>query len=313
MWNQNFYYERRAFGAAHSVVPWGPGFARFVREATAADVWRDFGPFDLVIQSEFFLYTAPLLGVADLPCPKAAVLCDAYTNGIQFHRKVWQRDGVSIVLHRYTNMLDQWVAACPSIAFFHQPWAVDASVYKADWTPLRRRGYDVAFLGNSSPHLYPVRHALKPALLAARDLRLLSPPHPGGIRYGNKLPRNTDSVIGERYAAAYASASIGIATGGKPSFLVGKYFEIPGCATALLATPAEDMESQGFVPDQNMVLLDTVQPIAQIRALLSRPDDLAAIADAGYSLIRARHLWSHRVRRFTQWFEAKYGDTRHDS
>lgn len=298
MWNQNFYHERKAWGAFHEVVPYGPGFANYDKKKTAQDVWHEQGPFDLVIHQEFFLYTFKLEGLIRLPCPKAAILCDAYRNGINMRKKVWTAGGVTTVMHRYTNILSDWKDACPEQEFIHVPWGVDPDVYK-DYAS---RNYDVVHMGSDKLHLYPARHQVTEALKGS-GLRVMKKPHPGGIRFGMSLSAPAGAVTGDAYARSLASGKLGISSGGVPGYLVGKYFTIPACKTALLATPAEGWDRAGFVPDVNMFVLDTTRPIEQIKSLLAAPERVQSVAEAGYNLVKDRHLWSHRVRDLTERFE----------
>jgi len=299
MWNQNFYHERKAFGEAHAVAPYGPGFPDYNERKTAQDVWKEQGPFDLVIHQEFFLYTRRLSGLDKLPCPKVAILCDAYINGIQMHKRIWKEGGVTAVMHRYTNFFPEWHEACPDIKFFHSPWGVDPDVYKNRGS----RGYDVVILGSKSSHMYPTRHKLKTAL-EDTSLKVLDKPHPGGIRFGMNIEQPEGSVTGDAYARDLSRARIGVATGGKPGFLVGKYFTIPGSGTALAATPSEGWSEAGFIPDVNMFLLDPNRASSQLQSIAQAEDRVQSVALAGYNLIRERHLWSHRVAAFTEWASA---------
>jgi len=302
MWNQNFFYERKAFGKRHEVFPWGKGFAHYDPKMDAFDVDGQFGPFDMAVCSEFFLYTAPLKDLYELDCTKVAILCDNYRNGIGMRKRDWERDGVEIVIHRYNVWIDEFQAACPEVSFYHQPWAVDEDVYK----PRLRKHYDVSLLGNVSGHLYPRREkALK--LLESSEINLLRSPHPTGFRYGTTTKRVEGSKIGREYAKLLSDAKLGIATGGKPDFAVGKYFTIPGSGSALLATWCDDLEGLGFEPGINMIPLDVDHAAEQIKDLLEDPDYLQEVADYGLQLIRDRHTWDKRVEEFTFWYHQLVG------
>lgn len=297
MWNQNFYYERKAFAAAHELIPWGRGFAHYDPKMDALDVEAQFGPFDLVICSEFFLYTQPLRNLYEVECPKAAILCDNYRNGIPMRKRDWARDGVTIVLYRYNVWLDEFMSACPDVEFFWEPWAADLDVYK----PKLKKLYDVSLLGNVSGHLYPRREQILAALTGS-SIKFLRTPHPTGFRYESPTKQVEGSAIGRDYAKLLASAKIGIATGGKPDFAVGKYFTIPASGSALLASWCDDLEQLGFEPGVNMIPLDHGNILEQLHDLLADPVYLREVAAYGLELIRNHHTWGHRVLAFSEWF-----------
>lgn len=304
MWNQNFFYERKEFGRQHEVFPWGPGHRHYDLGFDAHDVDSQFGPFDLVVCAEFFLYTKPLKNVRELECPKVAILCDNYRNGIGMRKRDWARDGVEIVLHRYNVWIDEFQAACPEVTFYWQPWGVDPEIYK----PKHRKLYDLSILGNVSAHLYP-RRARVLEKVAASGIRLLRTPHPTGFRYESDTKQAVGSSIGRDYAKLLASATLGLATGGKPDFAVGKYFTIPACGSVLLATWCDDLEALGFEPGVHMIPLDVERPVQQIEDLLADPGYLQEVVGFGKNLILGQHTWARRVTDFTDWYMQLTGDS----
>ena len=287
-WNQNFFYERRAFGRVHDVLAWGPGFSHYDSRLSAQAVSARYGPFDYVLCSESYFYETHLIGLSDLECPKIGLLVDSYPKRIDIKKREWSSDGVSIVLHRYHTFISEWKESLPELRFIWQPWAAEPEIFN----PRGRRSYDVAILGSKHVGLYPTRARLL-SQLRKTDIRVLTAPHFPGVRFGYQIPQGR--FVGEGYAKLLSSAEIGVATGGKPNFAVGKYFEIPACGTCLLGTWSEDLSQLGFETDRSMVILDEENPSESLRRLMQRSSKIEKVAEEGRRLVLSRHTWDHRV------------------
>lgn len=289
-WNQNFFHERLAFGRQHNLVPWGPGFPSFPTPP------RELGLFDLVVLSETWLQPEIPAEIEHLGRIKLALLVDNYPQRIPSKVEQWRRAGVQIVLYRYQTGIAAWKAALPNLEFWWHPWGVDPEVYAPG-----KQTYDVALLGSRHEGLYPTRARLH-RLLGTAPFRYLTAPHYPGFRFG--VSRHPFAVNGADYAQLLASAAIGIATGGKPGYAVGKYFEILAVGSCLVGTWVDDLGELGFLDGENMIVLREKDPIVQLCELLRDPGRVQEIAVAGRALAQRRHTWDNRVAAVNQRLRA---------
>jgi spore maturation protein CgeB len=90
-------------------------------------------------------------------------------------------------------------------------------------------------------------------------------------------------------------------TAPRPSQIKGRTFEVPGSGGFLLTDRVAHLERYFDVGREIAAFSSTGELIEQLRFWLDRPDERAAVAEAGYRRVRAEHTYDHR---FAEIFRA---------
>lgn len=293
IWIQLWLQERKEYARHAEIVFWGPGFPDYDAGLSAPSIIRglyDEDPPDWIVIGPHYLVEIPK-GLDQVDIPKAMLMEDTYEQLLSIVTPVWKENDVSVIFHRYIEDIEKFKTR--HLARFHWlPWAVDPE----DYPNQEHRPFDVSLMGRLNYRYYDVRRAVW-AALESSGLKVVRKEHPGCFRPDRGAPR-PNTVWGRAYGELLGKAKIGISTGGVPLYPVAKYFEIPATGSLLLAQKVPALDRLGFVDGENMVVLDTDEPVDQIRELLQNPDRLSRIALAGRQLILDRHTWSHRARTF---------------
>jgi spore maturation protein CgeB len=86
----------------------------------------------------------------------------------------------------------------------------------------------------------------------------------------------------------------------RPPQIKGRTFEVPGSGGFLLADRVPHLERYFDLGREIAVFSSTGELVEQIRHWLARPEERAAVAEAGYRRVRAEHTYDHR---FAEIFE----------
>ena len=152
----------------------------------------------------------------------------------------------------------------------------------------------VYLTGSQAVH-YPWRHRIARMLAARYPTR--TAPHLGW--FDKKADR---MVHGEEYARMLNAAQVVPACGTIANEVVRKHFEVPGARCCLVAERTAALEAAGFVDMVNCVFADANTVVDKLDHLFAHPDELAAITDAGYALVHARHTAAQRDE-IRQWYD----------
>ena len=155
----------------------------------------------------------------------------------------------------------------------------------------------VLLTGAKGPQ-YPWRRKLYQ--LVADNYPSMVCPHLG---YGSKSSAG-QVLFGERYARAINASLIVPTCGTVAKEVVRKHFEIPACKACLVTERSPGLEAAGFVDLQNCVFANEDDILDKIEFLFRRPERLAAITEAGYTLIHSRHSTAQRDQ-FLQWLNLR--------
>jgi glycosyl transferase family 1 len=121
-------------------------------------------------------------------------------------------------------------------------------------------------------------------------------PHPGYSASPSGM-----AWVGEDYARALNRSQFSIADGSVFNCVLRKHMEIPACGAVLISQPIDGLAEYGFADMQNCVIGEGPGLMARIAALLEKPEQVRAIARAGYDLVHARHA-SRRCDQLYRWF-----------
>ena len=167
--------------------------------------------------------------------------------------------------------------------------------------PAVHRDYGLAkttdiFLTGQTGSLYPWRRAVFPKLKARYDCTY-SPAAPYGI---SELQ---GQLSGDRYARQINASHIVPTCGTIAGEVVRKHFEVPGSRACLLTEKTSGLEAAGFQDMVNCVFADPNDVVDKIDALLADRNLLAAVTEAGHTLIGQCHTFASRPQ-ILQWYEA---------
>lgn len=189
-------------------------------------------------------------------------------------------------------------AHTPHIAkhLFVWPVFVDDEIYR-DYGQCKT--IQVLFTGNTNS-LYPWRQKI--IRLVPKYYPSLIAPHPGYKPQQASAARDIRSTAGEDYARILNASQFVLACGTVAKEVVRKHFEIPASRACLVTERSRALEAAGFVDMRNCVLADERDILDKLHYLLSHPEELEAITEAGYELVRSRHTVKHRSQ-IRQWYE----------
>lgn len=179
---------------------------------------------------------------------------------------------------------------------FVWPVFVDDEVYRdyGQWKTI-----PVLFTGNANS-LYPWRQRLM--RLVPKYYPSLISPHSGYLPRKTNATADVRVMVGERYAKMLNASQFVLACGTVAKDVVRKHFEIPASRACLLTERSKILEAAGFVDMKNCVFADEGDVLDRLDYLFAHPDELEAITDAGYQLVRSRHTLKQRDE-VRQWFE----------
>ena len=167
---------------------------------------------------------------------------------------------------------------------FVWPNFVDTQLYRDYGRPTTT---PLLLTGSRAAH-YPWRNRI--STLVAQAYPTTSTSHGGWFTQS----ATAGMVYGQRYAEMINEASIVPTCGTIARDVVRKHFEIPGARSCLLTERTASVEAAGFVDLRNCVFADDTDVLDKLAELFQDPDRLAAITDAGYELVRARHTAAQR-------------------
>jgi hypothetical protein len=171
---------------------------------------------------------------------------------------------------------------------FWLPHSIDTSLYK-DYKLDKEIG--ILLPGVIGGRYYPLRRKIHGAL---KDLP-----------FYRRIRRPKETVYKQRkwpirreYAKLLNKSKIVITDGATVKYAVMKYFEIPACNSMLMAGWFDELNELGFVKNENMVALPKKLNEIEEWMLPEKEEELKAITQAGYRMIRKKHTTNIRAKEF---------------
>jgi hypothetical protein len=199
--------------------------------------------------------------------------------------------GVDVVFHRYKKHFEEFRHMIKNKRSIWFPHSVNTDLFK----PRGPKTRDVVMVGITSKH-YPMRNHIARTL---RDKpyfeRIIRPPE--SLHMLDKWP------IKEDYAEIVASAKICPTGGSIWHYPVAKYFEIPACNTLLMSDWFDELGDLGFIPNENMVVIDSSNLVKQVEWWLEHEDERLRVAENGYKLVLEKHTGAVRAKEFVKYLE----------
>lgn len=186
-------------------------------------------------------------------------------------------------------------AGCP---IFYWPNFIDPEVFH-DYQ--QEKLVSVTLTGAMNPS-YPWRQSVFGQLSA--EFPCISIPHLG---YSEDRPAFR-MPSGVAYAKLINAARVAPTCGSIAGELIRKHLEIPACRTALVTEDTLAVRATGFVDMENCVFANEKNVVATVAGILSSPDILAKITDAGHDLVHRQHTMRNRTQIF-DWFQLTTRET----
>jgi hypothetical protein len=227
-------------------------------------------------------------------CPSVPKLAlhnaDAFCNARAGFLSDLDRYGIATVFAIATTAAEHM----PELAdrLFVWPNCIDPAIYK-DYGQFK--SIPILLTGNKSA-LYPWRQRVTRILIARYPA--LNCPHPG---YEPDAFRGL-VLRGERYARTINASALVPTCGTVAKEVVRKHFEVPACRSCLVTERSPALEAAGFEDMKNCVFAEPGDIVDKLDYLLSHPDELQRITDAGHELVHSRHTLRQR-NQILQWLE----------
>ena len=179
------------------------------------------------------------------------------------------------IIHKY--QFNKFHKNIPShINTFWLPHSVNTNIYKDRNLP---KEYGV-LLSGSMYKIYHTRNKALDSLKGESFFRHLRRP----VDYAK-----TQWPIKDDYSKELNKSWLSICCGADVEYPVMKYYEIPASKSVLYSDYFSELGDLGFIPDENMIVLDKNNIKEQIIELLKDKTKLKRIALSGFDLIHHRH------------------------
>jgi tetratricopeptide (TPR) repeat protein len=173
---------------------------------------------------------------------------------------------------------------------FYWPNFIDSGIYKDYLNP---KSIPIMITGQQGG-LYPWRRGVYAALTNHFPC-LLSP----SFTYENAYSKRV--LYGESYARALNTSWFAPTCGTMGKEIVRKHFEIPGCRACLITERTTAVEAAGFRDMENCIFAEATDVVDRVEHLMTRPDELARITNAGFDLVHSHHTMRQRSQ-ILDWF-----------
>jgi len=193
------------------------------------------------------------------------------------------------------------------------PAACNLEVYK-DYG--YEREYDICLIGRSHASTYPLRHLiykhfrnpdvldLEESFKANKKYKIMyHKRHKRSWGWDQIMKDKYGCVSGLEYGQAIAKCKIMPTGCSLYGYAVNKYFEAPGCYTALAANMPQEGPDLGFIPDENFIHIAPKNFAEKIDYYLENEDERMKIAIRARKLMETRHSVKIRAHELLQNLE----------
>jgi spore maturation protein CgeB len=109
--------------------------------------------------------------------------------------------------------------------------------------------------------------------------------------------------IGRDYYKLINSSKITLTSTSSKHYSLMKFFEIPGCKSALCADYIEELGDLGFIPGTNMIEINSKNMVKKVEYMLKNHNRLEDITEAGYEMVHKKHTVDIRANQFLEMIE----------
>jgi hypothetical protein len=106
--------------------------------------------------------------------------------------------------------------------------------------------------------------------------------------------------IGCDYYKLINSSKITLTSTSSKYYSLMKFFEIPGCKSALCSNYIEELGDLGFKPGTNMIEVNSKNMVKKVEDMLKNRNKLEDITEAGYEMVHKRHTVDIRANQFLE-------------
>jgi hypothetical protein len=247
-------------------------------------------------------YSHKLIGLNSFDCPLVGFVGDHYdfsaTSASGTRKlKFFQTHPFHIFSTAYENT-NAFVAKTierRSLNFVYTPWAIDPTVFR-DLHSYRK--YDIGAFGALTSAKYPLRRAVRQWLEGQERISLHGSKRARSLFYGDHDGIQFNKVLNHCFSGFTCASTM--------SYVLMKYFEIPGSGALLFGQRTEELDRLGFRDSENYVAVDQDSFKKKIGYYLSAAgrQEAEIIRKSGYSLIHEFHNWPVRVKSLLKDLEA---------
>lgn len=156
------------------------------------------------------------------------------------------------------------------------------------------RTIDFLMMGSTAEGTYPLRWEMYRQM--GKKKGVVYHPHPGNKNFSAVEQENI--FLDEKYAMEINRAQMFLTCGSKYNYPLGKYFEIPGCNTLLLASGFPELRDLGFINKETYVEINKLNFNDKAKYYLKHKDERKVIRKQGFAMVHSRHTTGIRVREF---------------
>ena len=242
-------------------------------QVVVPEMLKKFSPPDLILNFDGFSPMV-LLGLSQVPCPKAAYVIDTH---ISEERGVtlFEYDRLFVchfaTVKKWSSMKPDWVQWLPS--------AADEEIHRE--IPHVPVVYDSAFVGGID--LFEVHHTRRACLkaLLASDLRVFA-------------GRTTGLFMSFIYSKSKTVFNYSIKS--EINMRMMEALAVKRVLVTNIIDPDQGFEALGFKPNENCLIYSTPEECAAVtKKIVGEYSRLKKIGQAGYELFMEKHTYRHRA------------------
>lgn len=224
---------------------------------------------------------------------KAALFEDQHGSNPIYSKRL-KGMGFTTFFTRYKNLIGRH-SHLNNVRICWLPHSIDTKIYH-DYN--QKKKIPALMIGRIHKGVYPLRNRIHNVLKreSKQFYRRIGRPDES-FEIKKKWP------VGKDYARLINSANIAFTCASTYKYPVLKFFEIPGCKTALFSNHSKELAKLGFIPDKNMVEIKMNFNVKFIMNWLNDKNRLEEITEQGFELVHTKHTAKKRAEEFLNYLE----------
>lgn len=224
---------------------------------------------------------------------KAIMIEDQHNTTVQkFTKMAMDKFGFDVFFVRYKTPTKKFNKELYQKKVIWLPFSINTNIYH-DYK--LEKDIDISCFGTIHNGIYPIRSKLHKELLDKSFYKRIGRPSEAKAMKGKVWP------TGEEYARLLNRSKISATCTSKYKYTLMKLFEICGCGSVLMCDYIQDMKDLGFRPNENFIQIKEGTNFKKFsKDILSTPNEIKRISDAGYDLIMKRHTEEIRAKEFIE-------------
>ena len=250
---------------------------------------------DFIFINEFGELNSPsITGLKSLDIPYGVYLYDLHFQ-IDERIEALRRENVQIIFTHYRDKFYEWYGEF-SDKMRWLPQHVNTNIFK---NYSLRKDIDFLLMGAVHEYVYPLRQKMLDTM--RNKTGFVYHGHPG---YRNFEDHEREHYyVGKKYAQEINRAKMFLTDSSCFNYPVGKYFEVPGSMSLLLAPTFPELEDLGFIPGENFVSVTEDDLEEKAEYYLSHEREREIITKRGYEFVHSEHSTIKRAKDLVRMIE----------